>query len=566
MRYTMNKYTYIWSFTLLTLMWSSCYDSIDDSIVLPPMGPDTPILITTAITGSVVDADDNEMSDYQIYAGNLIENVEGKRFLIQLEDINKKGQAIYVKEGNQINSLLYTPLVENDINLIKLEMFDPMNSTLISSSDPNLIDIRPNISLQISIDDISDMEGNIPTEDVYVDHRDLSNLHNLAQLGVSAYSLRNQLRSTQHLNAFHIEVRGNSGEYYKINDKIDINISIDQDDLSLFHFDTEAEQWKEVSTLDKDDNLIQVSTTGLYTISQHTKAVYAEGDVNKEGLKVSYQPLSIGLHALHSTANGKWLTIIPSDNEVSISTLSPCRDLISTYQLPATSIDLVDVDIEVTTDNYYKLQTSVYDCNGDLEENTSIYLKDETGVNTIYTFSDENIDTWVAVCDAEFDIATYDVETDTRGSFIPWSLYIKDDQSFLVSCDAYEDGYSYIKIQDDRRVFPPFDTQKVDGGTTLQSSDENIRFIFDGQEAINYEMEDVNIYLDYPSFGSQGYRIYCENSELGCGFTTWNVTHYEAGSDKWVRVSFAGEIWMQTIDPPQAGYFPVEGVILTKAE
>ena len=56
MRYTMNKYTYIWSLTLATLMFSSCYDSTDNSIVIET-DPDTPTLITTAITGSVVDAD-----------------------------------------------------------------------------------------------------------------------------------------------------------------------------------------------------------------------------------------------------------------------------------------------------------------------------------------------------------------------------------------------------------------------------------------------------------------------------------------------------------------------------
>jgi len=76
----------------------------------------------------------------------------------------------------------------------------------------------------------------------------------------------------------------------------------------------------------------------------------------------------------------------------------------------------------------------------------------------------------------------------------------------------------------------------------------------------------VNVFLEDDSFGTNGYRIACENTTNGCGFTTWNVTHYEAGSEKWVRVSFEGEVWMQTINPPQAGYFPVEGVILTKAE
>ena len=562
----MNKFTYIWSFTLATLMLSSCYDSMDNSIVIESE-PDTPILISTAITGSVVDANGNEITNYQLATGDLLENIESKRFLLQLENINKKGQAIYVKNGYQINSILHTPLVENDINLVNLQIFDPMNSSLISSSDPDLIDINPSISLQISTDNVKDLQGNIPTQDVFLDYRDLSTLNNISQLGASAYTDRDQLRSTRHINAFHIELRGADGTTYNIANPIKINLSLDNNnEVSLFRLDTQDEQWKEIANLEKGNNTIEITKTGMYTISQHIKAVYAEGDVNKEGTKVAYQLMSVDEQNIHSSADGRWISIVAAEKEIDITTLTPCQNEISSFSIPATSIDVSDVDLEVTTGKYYKLQTEVYDCNGALEETTGIYLRDEIGVGNIYTFSEKNLDAWVSVCNSEFDISTYDIDTDLKGSAIPWSLDIQDDQSFLVSCQEYTDGYSYIKIQDDRRVFPPFKTMKQDEGTTLQSSDENIRFKFKGQMADNYAMEDVNVLMDFPTFGNNKYFISCENSDLGCGFTTWNVTHYEAGSEKWVRVSFSGRVWMQIMDPPQAGYFPVEGVILTQAE
>lgn len=563
----MNKYTCIWSLTLATLLLSSCYDSVDDSLVIEA-DPDTPTLVTTAITGSVVDADNIEISNYQLSVGHLLENIESKRFLVQLEDVNKKGQAIYVKDGNQINSMLHTQLIENDINLVKLQIFDPMNSSLISSSDPNLIDISPSISLQIATDMVRDILGNIPTQDVFIDHRDLSNLNDISQLGVSAYTARDQLRSTRHLSAFHIELRGANGTTYSIEDQLDIRISIEANDeeVSLFHLDTEDEKWKEVAELKEGDNTLQITSTGLYTISEHVKAVYAEGDVNKEGTKVSYQLMSMAQQHLYSSAEGRWITTIPADKDITVNTLTPCKDEISVFTIPATSMDVNNIDLEVTNGNYYKLQTTVYDCNGDLEETTAIYLRDGIGVGNIYTFSDKNIDAWVSVCDSEFEISTYDIDTDVKGISIPWSLDIIDDQSFLVSCEAYQDGYSYIKIQDDRLVLPPFEAMKIDGATTLHSSDQSIRFKFKGQVANNYAMEDVNVYLNNTEFENGGYFISCENTDSGCGFTTWNVTHYEAGSEKWVRVSFAGEVWMQTINPPQAGYYPVEGVILTKTE
>ena len=567
MKILRNTSIYLLSILCLT----ACYDNMDNSIVLDTQD-DAPILITTAITGSVVDASDSELTNYQLSVSSEVKNIEGRRFLVQLEEVNKKGQAIYVKEGDQINSMLHTQLIENDINLVKLQIFDPMNSSLISSSGLDVVNISPSISLQISQAMIKDTQGNIPTADVYIDHRDLSNLNNISQLGVSAYSLKNELRSTNHLSAFHLELRGADGTAYNIQNQIDIDISIEASDeqVSLFHFDTDDEKWKEVVELNNGGNTIQIAKTGLYTISQHSKAIYAEGDVNKEGTKVSYQLMSVIQHQIYTSAEGRWITILPSDQDISISTLTPCQYEISTFSLPATSIDVNNVDLEVSDGNYYKLQTTVYDCNGELEETTAIYLRNKNGVGNIYTFSDKNIDAWVSVCNPEFDIATYDIDTDVKGISIPWSLDIVDDQSFLVSCEGFEDGYSYIKIQDDRLVLEPFDALKIveDGipKTTLESIDSNIRFKFEGQMADNYTQDEVNVYLNDPMFGDEGYFISCESSDEGCGFTTWNVTHYEAGNENWVRVSFAGEVWMQTIEPPQAGYFPVEGVILTKAQ
>ena len=546
--------------------FTACYDNVDNSLVIEHPD-DTPILITTAITGSLVDSDDNPMTDYQISVSDVLENVDSKIFLLQLEEVNKNGQAIYIKEGQQTNSFLHTPLIENDINLIKLQMFDPINSSLITSSGLNLVNISPSISLQIQTDNLADVQGNIPTQDVYLDYRDLSTLNNITQLGVSAYNTKNQLRSTRHIGAFQIDLRGADGALYSLSTPASINIELptNNEEVSLFHFDAETEEWIEMVSLVEGINEIQINAKGFYTISEHKAAVYAEGDINKAGTKVSYHLLSLDQQKLYSTAEGKWMSIIPANTEIELNTLSPCENIISNYSIPASEINITDIDIEVTTGDYYKLQTNVLDCNGELEESTAIYLKDEVTIGNVYLFSDKNLNTWVSVCNNEFDISTYDIDTDIKGPAIPWSLDIVDDQSFLVSCDAFQDGYSYIKIRDDRRVLAPFDAMKVSDSTSLHSIDDKIRFRFAGQMADSYMENEVNVYLKDESFGSSGYLINCDSTQDGCGFTKWNVTHYEAGSEKWVRVSFSGEVWMQTITPPQAGYFPVEGVILTKA-
>lgn len=554
-------------YILSIILFTSCYDNVDNSVEVETKA-DTPILITTAITGSVVDNDDNSISGYQININELQENIESKRFLVQLEEVNKNGQAIYIKDSSLISSFIHTPLIENDINLIKLQLFDPMNSSLISSSGLGLINISPSISLQIKADNLIDALGNIPTQDVYVDYRDLSTLNTISQLGISAYNTKAQLRSTRHVGAFQLEFRGENNEIYSLDSSVKVEIDVENtnEEVSLFHFDIEEERWEEIGNLVVGKNEISITKSGLYTISEHKAAVYAEGDINKEGTQISYQLLSLEQQKLYATAEGRWISIIPSNTETSIQTLTPCEDVIANFDIPASDINLSNIDIEINEGKYYRLQTTVYDCNGELEETTGIYLKDESGAGNIHLFSDKDLNTWVSVCNNEFDISTYDIDTDLKGPAIPWSLDIVDDQSFLVSCNDFQDGYSYIKIRNDRRVIAPFTAVKIDASTTLHSMDNKIRFRFKGQMADTYMEDQVNVYLEDEGFGSNGYLINCDNNDEGCGFTTWNVTHYEAGSEKWVRVSFAGEVWMQTIDPPQAGNFAVEGVILTKAE
>ena len=101
------------------------------------------------------------------------------------------------------------------------------------------------------------------------------------------------------------------------------------------------------------------------------------------------------------------------------------------------------------------------------------------------------------------------------------------------------------------------------GRTQLITQDENFWISFRGTTSDMYDNEEVNVFLDEISFGDDGYLITCETSQQGCGITDFSVTHYEVDQG-FIRLSFSGEVWMQTILNPKAGYFPVRGIIETR--
>ena len=79
-----------------------------------------------------------------------------------------------------------------------------------------------------------------------------------------------------------------------------------------------------------------------------------------------------------------------------------------------------------------------------------------------------------------------------------------------------------------------------------------------------YMDNEVNFFIEDEDFGDDGYKMNCENSTIGCGFDNINITHLRDMGDGLSRISFSGTLWMQTIDNPTAGNYPVEGQIITK--
>ena len=108
-----------------------------------------------------------------------------------------------------------------------------------------------------------------------------------------------------------------------------------------------------------------------------------------------------------------------------------------------------------------------------------------------------------------------------------------------------------------------FRLKKLMGRTSLIDPNNEMKIHFNGLSSGVYDEQSVHVFIDDEDFGPLGYSISCEQSAWGCGLDDFNVTHFESTGGI-LRISFSGVMWMQTIEPPLAGNFPIEGVIVTR--
>ena len=340
---------------------------------------------------------------------------------------------------------------------------------------------------------------------------------------------------------------------------------LDEEVNGLFVFREEEEIWVLVADLNATDE-VDLLGEGYYTFANYSPGVFVEGRVLKDGKPVAYQPMQWDLGSLSNricaTEQGRWIAVLPEKEEVGINLLNPCSESLQSESLQINSTDITDETLIIEDNEHYQLMDlMVLDCEGNIISAPNLNIGNGES-ETQYAFSQGNPDLWIAVCD-DFTIEAIDESTGESGPQINWSTSIMDNPDVIAACEDLKDGYSFIKIRTEKEIFKPFTIEVEDNRTIIASQDGSVKFLFRGTEEGFYQENEVNVAINDPDFGDKGYFIQCENSSLGCGIDSFNVTHYNQDEGTF-RVAFSGSLWMQTISPSVAGEFKIEGIIVIK--
>lgn len=540
--------------TSILILSSGCYEDYNNPIGDPEVINESPeVFIDTEITGKVNRADGTVVNNYSLEINGISYPQTLPYFIQSLKDVKKKGQLIRVLEEEKLIALANVPLIENDINSVRLSSLTETKNT--SATTAYEIDYS-NFLINGTLDD------NTASIEVY------------SAIIESSIGVQSGLDNAKKHLILSPNVGLHLSFYSSTGDLIDLssNVRLEIKDsniigLSLFQLNDEG-KWQLIVE-DIDANIVDLNSAGTYLFANYEEGVFLEGNVQKEAEAIAYQGFSLSSTdfrtTISSTVNGAFISVVPANNEINISSQSPCQKEVSNDLIQTLNVDVKDVLVNITTNNdHHKLVTQIFDCQGEITEVPAVKIINNLSGETLYLFGESQINNWIPICEGDFSIAAYDVETQSEGPAIPWSSTIIDDIDYLSECVDWVDGYSYIEINGQGKIFPPFSVVVEDGETKLLSPDDKVRLRIKGDMEGSFNVEDINVYINDDSLGS-GYFISCENSALGCGLDDFEMTHLDTEGG-WVRASFSGTMWMQKLNPIRAGNYSVNGQILIKVD
>ena len=548
---------------LAVLSISSCYDDFDNTVVVESEEQHKTTM-DTDVTGKIVNVSAEEIANYTLEIGtNSI--VSGKvAFYGHLEKATKKGQLVKLFENEKWVGAANLLLLENDINFFEISPFPNLRTVKYSSDELQNLQIDQKVDFRIEGGAFVRPAGEDYNGEVDIQYTLTNDAQSLNQIGRLGYADDKMVVTQNHAVIF-IDIKG-GGEILSQKPQMSSMIITDSEyeGMSLFRLDDQGHLILVKSNLRQNEE-IPFYKGGVFVIADYKEGVYSEGTIIKNVNKVSYLPFEVEGTRSFSTLEGRWAKVLPQSENIGVDILSPCKDLIEVQNLEvkATEDKTYEIILEDTEDLIYNVKTKIINCKGEIEEIQAINIASDNN-SFIYVFNQGEIDTWLPICKSDFEIASVNSSFDEVLSSIHWSVDINDELTILSGCEDHDNGFGYVVINGEENVYPSFEIVSTSTTTSIKSSTQNLRIHFDGLVQREYEVNEVRIFIDDPDFGANGYAISCENSALGCGIQEFNVTHFESLNDGWLRVSFSGVLWAQTISPPIAGNYPIEGVILSK--
>ncbi|MDF1696769.1 MAG: hypothetical protein P1U56_13090 [Saprospiraceae bacterium] len=555
----MKKYLPILFFC--TLILGSCYKDADNTKPPQIVIETSEVFINTSISGKVLDSAGELVSDYTIMVNNEWNEVNSDGFFLKLNNLKKKGQTFYVFKNDAQIGIKTHLLVENDINHMEIWQHEVLKKEVVNK-DNKTVSLNGSLVADFSNTQWdTEYNGNVIAR--YVD---IPPSISLTQVGYNDVS---DVLAIESKGGFYLNLETGEGTSIGVNPEHPIIIqanNLEDDVNSIFKFDSSEEVWVWVMDI-KEGTDIELLGEGYYTFANYSSGVFVEGIVTKENKPVAYQRIDWDLanltNTICTTEKGKWIGLLPENEDVNLNLINPCEETVQTLTL---GIDLEDVQGEnliiEDNDNYQLLDMTILDCEGNVVTNPILDVSNDSGIDN-YFFTSQYADRWISVCD-EFTIAPINESTGEEGTEFDWSTDITGDLGVLTACDEFKDGYSWIKIQGEERFYPAFTINQDGERTILEEPDGIVKLYFKGIDEGVYDVDEVNIFINDPNFGDKGYYIKCENSPVGCGIDYFNVTHLDTGENGMIRAAFSGDVWMQTLSPQVAGIFKVEGVIVIK--
>ncbi len=547
----------------IIIFLSGCYKDIDNgSSIQIKRGPK--IIVDAELVGSVVDLEPQNESQYSIKIDNQFYVLDEDRIpSIQLNDAEKQGQFIEVYRDNALSGAMQVALLENQTNFIKVQPIEKFEQTGFNGSEG--LSIQEEIHVEVTDLMLKNDAGDIYSETISSQTSYSSLREYNKQLISYAYNESSEKEVVNVSQSFHLSFLDNSGLDLSVGSgKITFDFMASATE-KLYYFDKSTAEWLSIAQLIDGHNSVSFDRSGYFAIGEGRRALLLEGVVTKEETPVIFQNINLeGVRNTFTSSFGKFISFVPKEINLTTSLLNSCGDEHHDFINTIGDQDQENIELKVPLDDvlYIKNDFRLIDCAGEVSEASLIKLKYQDGQEELISNYTPEV-AFVSVCDESFSIVPINEDFLESGPELSWNSS-NAALKYLSSCDDFQDGFSFITIRNDKKLFDPFVLEIEENKIISRNEDSNFKLIIETDSKGLIAMDKINISIDDEGFGDSGYFISCENAADGCGIEFCEISHLKTEGDEWTRIYFSGTLWMQTKDPPQAGNFDVEGLILSK--
>lgn len=560
---------------------NACYDN-EETVTESETNDPPKVTISTTHAIKVTNENGQEVAEYstifgqqtQIYTNAGLKVFEGQK-------INKHGEKLTIIDNRGIEYQFLLSGHQNDINYSAVSIFTNRNVQQFTADQSFLLEKNNEIQLTTVANTFhvngSNYTGNL-TAQTFVPNLAIA-YHNLAVPQIrTAKNHKGQRVFLTISNTFFVDFKasGTSGVTGDISLTGDIQGLINGK-TKLWYCDIDAAIWKEINfTSNNSEVKFNYQKSGFYSIAEETPGIYVSGQLLLDGDPISNMQLKIGketnVQYLHTSAQGHWMAFLPADSRVPVEVVADCGVIKSlSIETNNTDIQNYSIDLNDLKSQFSKVQGQVKDCNG---KKVSSYILNKHGnTNDYFLGRDEAVNVWIPTCNSsEITLSTSDISGVESGNRVVWTVKEELNTGTWFACARAKNPYFNLIIDGENKMYWESSTSRNTDDRMLillqqNGGGERPLTIYAPSDGVGTKPDNqLNILLREKSFVGKSYELYCPTSTLGCGFESFEITHFDHANDGIIRGYFKGRFWVKTFEPLTAGYKNIEGEFQVKKE
>jgi hypothetical protein len=328
--------------------------------------------------------------------------------------------------------------------------------------------------------------------------------------------------------------------------------------------------WHEVEEVIFDSGMYSFVApgSGYYCIADWHPAVRVTGrvvanDVNIPGIQLHFMRAGKLVASTITSNTGKWEAQLPANAALDISVVTVCDTQKAGYletTMQSGVLPAIDLFGKVTIS---KIHGTARDCADQPLASHYLTITGDSRAVTLY-YPDGEFQATTVVCSNVFSVQSFTSDWSDQGPAITWNATPEVNLHSTYACSSALNEYLTIRINGDQKIYwNARSSLTVDQRTQIiaedvKHQDAECSIWITGMDAGAFDDMQLNILFEDRTLSHGGYSLYCPTSSAGCGFETFEITHY-GNVGEWIRGYFSGTFWVKTYQPLTAGNKKVEG-------